>query len=87
MNERTRADTNTKRTRTDVTEESGEWVEPAVDESVDRDALSGSRVGDQVSESQMDKSPMDSDKEDFPQSGQRVNEERPHEPRSDRHGR
>lgn len=81
MSERTRADENPQRTRTDIDKEPGEWVESAKDESMDREALSGSRPMDLVTPD-MDKSPMDSDKEDFPQSDQPVNDERPHSPRS-----
>lgn len=87
MNERTRADTNEAgRTRTDITDEPEEWVEPAQDESMDHDALSGShKDGDQVTKEMADKAPWDSDKDDFAgrsDPSKRVNEERPHTPRS-----
>ena len=86
MNERTRANSNDERTRTDVGKESGEWVDPALDETMDRDALSGSHPdGDQVTDEMADKAPWDSDKDDFGDTSdpsKRVNEERPHSPRS-----
>lgn len=87
MNERTRASSNEEgRTRTDISKESGEWAEPAVDETMDRDALSGSHPdGDQVTEEMADKAPWDSDKDDFgdrSDPSKRVNDERPHSPRS-----
>lgn len=85
MNERTRASDNEGRTRTDIDKEPGEWTDPAVDESMDEDALSGSRVGDQVSGEMADKEPSDSDTDDFADrsdADKRVNEERPHSPRS-----
>lgn len=85
MNERTRATTNAEgRTRTDITKEPGEWVEPAVDESMDKDALSGSRVGDQVSDEMADKGPSESNKDDFAgrsDPDKKVNEARPHSSR------
>lgn len=85
MNERTRADSGDERTRTDIDNESGEWVEPAVDETMDRDALSGSQPGGQVTDEMADKAPSDSDKDDFgdrSDPSKRVNDERPHSPRS-----
>lgn len=81
MSERTRADENPQRTRSDIDKEPGDYVESAKDESMDRDALSGSRPEDIVTED-MEKDPSESDKPDFPQSEQKVNEERPHSPRS-----
>lgn len=87
MSDRTRASANPERTRTDIDDESkSEWVEPAVDDSMDRDALSGSHPeGDQVTGEMGDKAPWDSDKDDFGDTSdpdKRVNEERPHSPRS-----
>ncbi|MEX2619819.1 MAG: hypothetical protein WD250_06330 [Egibacteraceae bacterium] len=87
MSERTRASANPDRTRTDIDDEpKSEWVEPAVDDSMDRDALSGSHPeGDQVTAEMADKAPWDSDKDDFggrSDPDKKVNEERPHSPRS-----
>lgn len=72
MSDRTRASGGPDRTRTDIDDEpKDEWVEPAVDDSMDHDA-----VGDG------DKAPWDSDKDDFGGKDKKVNEERPHSPRS-----
>lgn len=88
MSDRTRASANPDRTRTDIDDEAkSEWVEPAIDESMDHEALSGSgsKDGEQVTDETSDKAPEDSDKDDFgdrSDSDKRVNEERPHSPRS-----
>lgn len=87
MSERTRASGRaTSRTRTDIDNEKEGWKEPALDGRMDADALSGSRPdGDQVSHEMAEKAPWDSDRDDFAQTSdpdKRVNEERPHEPRS-----
>lgn len=87
MSERTRAQPNAERTRTDLSDEpDSEWTEPAVDESMDKEALSGSHPdGDQVTKEMADKAPWDSDKDDFGDRSdpdKRVNDARPHSPRS-----
>lgn len=86
MSERTRADRNEERTRTDISKESGEWTDPALDESMDKEALSGSHPdGDQVTKEMGDKAPWESDKDDFAgrsDPDKRVSEDRPHSPRS-----
>lgn len=59
MSERTRADTNDRRTTTDVSKESEGWTESDKAESVDPQAESGYRPGDQVTEEMMETSPVD----------------------------